>query len=328
MTAEFADLPFKFVSLRDLRLNKLEPTETANTTWENAVSKARFFAKKSGLLTIAEDTGFFVDYLNGRPGVHARRWATTPQERNRKIIDGLKDASKGKRGAYFETSACVYNPGNNSFSVFKGQARGVITRKLTGASRGGLQYDSIFYYPPLKKTFAELPLLEKNKVSHRGKTVNQIKYFLTKQFDTRQFSVPVALIVKDHRMLVLKRRDYREEFNGKWEFPGGAVEYGESIADCLKRETREESGFSVKILEQLPEVMTTVRKPKDGGYQVHLVIFICRVKSGSLKLADNEHYQSGWFSYREALKKKIIPLNKKSFQAPANKKVLLKYIDL
>ena len=70
--AEFEDLNFVFVNLKDLKLDKMEVPEPFSTTWENALYKAKVFAQKSGLPTIAEDTAFGVDYLKGEPGVRAK----------------------------------------------------------------------------------------------------------------------------------------------------------------------------------------------------------------------------------------------------------------
>ncbi|KKR34757.1 MAG: Non-canonical purine NTP pyrophosphatase [Candidatus Magasanikbacteria bacterium GW2011_GWA2_40_10] len=144
ITAELTDLQFDFVNLKDLKLDKFDVDEPHSTTWQNALEKAKFFAKKSGLLTIAEDTGLFIDYLKGEPGVKSKRYGATAAEGIKKILEKLKNVPEKKRTAYLE---------NMSFA-------------------------SIFYYPPLKKLFSEMPLLEKNMVSQRGKMVGQLKYFL------------------------------------------------------------------------------------------------------------------------------------------------------
>ena len=77
MSAELADLHFEFVNLKDVKLDKFDVDEPHATTWQNAWEKAMFFAKKSGLLTLAEDTGLFVDYLKGAPGVKSKRFGPT-----------------------------------------------------------------------------------------------------------------------------------------------------------------------------------------------------------------------------------------------------------
>lgn len=325
MTAELADLHFQFINLKDAGLDKFEAEEPHAATWQNALEKAKFFGKKSGLLTIAEDTGLFVNYLKGAPSIKSKRYAPTAMERSQKILKMLKNAPKNKRTAYFESSGCIYDPRTENFSIFVGRVRGLISKTVSREAREGMGYDSIFYYPPLKKTFAQLPLLEKNRVSHRGKMILQIKYHLMKCNSFKQIIASVSVVVKNRKMLMTKRRDLRVEFNNKWEFPGGGVEAGESIVECLKRETMEETGYSIVPLEQLPEIFTASQR--EGNYQVHLFIYICKIKSGKFKPADAETCGHGWFTYKEALKIDMLPLNKKSIQSKLNKKVLKKYID-
>lgn len=323
ITAEFADLPFDFIDLKKAGLDTLNVEEDGNTNWENAFKKARIVGDKSGLLTIAEDTGLFIDYLHGKPGIKSKRYGLTPAERNSRVLNELAGVTAKNRGAYFETAACIYNPADKAFSILFGRADGRIAESPVGAHREGMGYDCIFYYPPLKKTFSQMSLLEKNGVSHRGKVISRLKYFLMKQFAFRQIICAAAVIIKDKKMLMTKRRDLRPEFNNKWEFPGGGIENGESLEECLKREIKEETGYSVEIMEQLPEVLTSVQK-KD--YQVHLILFVCKIISGKFQTSDSETCGHAWFTLDQAIKTDILPLNKKSIQTRINKTVLKKYI--
>ncbi|MBI2038245.1 MAG: NUDIX domain-containing protein [Candidatus Magasanikbacteria bacterium] len=324
ITIELADLHFKFVSLTDLKLNGVEVDEPHATTWENALEKAQFFAKKTGLLTVAEDTGLFIDYLNGEPGVKAKRLGATAIERNNAVLKKLEGVPDKKRAAYFETSGCLYNPTTNSFTIFKGRTDGIIAKKMLPHVQENMGYASIFYYPPMKKLFAEMPLLEKNIVSQRGKMAIQLKYFLMKNYQPYQLICAAGIIVKDGKMLMTKRRDFRPEFNDKWEFPGGGVEGGETFVQTLHNEVLEETGFKVQIRQQMPDIVTTL--VKEDAYQVHLFMCVCTIKSGKLKLAPSESSDYSWFTYTEALKADMLPLNKKLIQSKSNKKVLLKYI--
>ncbi len=325
--AELDDLQFEFVNLKDLKLDKVEVDEPHNTTWQNALEKAKFFAKKSKLITIAEDTGLFVDYLDGAPGVKAKRYGATPAERNEKLLDKLKGVPDKKRGAYFETAGCVYNPYTDNFSVFIGQSNGMIAKKFDHKLKTGFGYDAVFYYPPLRKLYIEMPLLEKNMVSQRGKMALQLKIFLMNQFTLRQVVCAGSIIVKDRKILMTKRRDLRPEFNNKWEFPGGGVENGESFDETMVREVEEETGYKVKKIEQLPDIFTASAINNKENYQVHLVFSVCTIKSGKFKTADAETSGHGWFTYKEALKMDLLPLNRKVIQSTANKKILKKYID-
>jgi len=318
----FNDLHFKFVNLKDAGLDKIEAEEPFSTTWENALNKAKFYAKKSGLLTIAEDTGFYVKHLKGSPGVGAKRFASTPESRNQKILNQLKKVPHSKRQAYFETHACVYHPDTDTFAIFSGKVNGFISEKIISGFRQGMNYDCIFYYPPLKKNFSELNIAEKNNISHRGQAVQKIKYYLAKQFAFKQIIVPAAIIIKDAKMFFTKRRDLRKEFNNKWEFPGGGVENGEEIITCLKREVKEETGLLVEPLELLPNILN--KSEIKYGYQVFLPIYICKIKSGKINLADNEIADYGWFTLPQALKLDFLPLNKKIIHSHI--KIIKKYL--
>lgn len=328
MMVELNDLHFKFLSLSDVKLNKIQVEEPHATTWQNALEKAKFFAKKTGLITIAEDTGLFIHALNGEPGVQSKRLAPTALERNNIVIKKMQGIPEKKRAAYFETSGCIYNPITDSFSFFTGKVDGRITLAFSGNQKFSeeMGYDPIFYYPPLKKTFLEMSILEKNSISHRGKMLMQIKFFLTRNHQPSQIICAAGIIVKDGKMLMTKRRDLRPEFNDKWEFPGGGVETGETFLQTLHNEVLEETGFKVNIQEQMPDIVTTLVN-KDA-YQVHLFMCVCTIKSGKIKLAPSESSDYGWFTYGEALKADMLPLNKKLIQTKNNKKVLLKYIKL
>lgn len=319
----FGDLKFKFVNLKDVGLDKIEADEPFETTWENALNKAKFYAKKSGLLTVAEDTAFYVKHLKGIPGVKAKRLAATPEERNFKILKLLKGVPKSKRQAYFETHACVYHPDNDVFAMFNGRADGIISDESISDFRKGMNYDCIFYYPPLKKNFSELTIPEKNTVSHRGKAIVEVGFYLAKQFAFKQIVVPAAIIVKDRKMFFTLRRDTRPAFNNKWEFPGGGVENGEEVLDSLVREVKEETGYTVEPLELLQQIWT--KSETKYNYQVFLIIYICKIKSGKINIADNETADYGWFTMKEAMKLDFLPLNKEIIQQGKN--ILKKYID-
>ncbi|MDM8555797.1 XTP/dITP diphosphatase [Desulfococcaceae bacterium HSG7] len=147
--------------------------EDGNTFDENAYKKAGFYARILGLPCLADDSGLTVAALDGAPGVLSARYAgenATDEERCTKLLRAMEGQSD--RQAAFE---CVL-----SFAVPTGQAltyearcEGVITERPIGAN--GFGYDPLFYYPPLKKTFAQLTREEKSRVSHRGQALNEFK---------------------------------------------------------------------------------------------------------------------------------------------------------
>jgi XTP/dITP diphosphohydrolase len=175
---ELSDLNIDFVNLKQVNLDREDVDEPFPTMKENAFHKAEFYAVKSGLPTIAEDTGFFVSYLNGEPGVKAKRFGATSLERNEKIIKSLIDVPVDKRGAYFQTDACYFDPKSGAVEYFMGRVDGIIANEIIGGHRDGLSYDCIFIHPKNGKAFSEITLEEKNKISHRGDVLRQIHNYL------------------------------------------------------------------------------------------------------------------------------------------------------
>lgn len=142
--------------------------EDGNSFLENALIKARA-AAKSGKISVGDDSGLCVNALDGAPGIFSARYAGdhgNDDANNAKLLAELAD-KEDKSAAFVCTIACVL-PDGREFSV-DGRAEGVIIEKASG--KGGFGYDPIFYYPPLKKTFADLTAEEKNSISHRGRAV-------------------------------------------------------------------------------------------------------------------------------------------------------------
>jgi XTP/dITP diphosphohydrolase len=305
--SEFKDLPFTFVSLKDVGLDKTELEEPYQTTWENALHKAKFYATKSGLTTISEDTAFFIDALDGAPGINAKYYASSHAEARAKILTAMKGIPTAKRTAYFETTGVLTDPEGMTVHQFTGRLHGLISEQEIGTPRTGMIYESVFYHPPSKKHLSEMTTPEKNNISHRGQVITKIKFFLQKQYGFKQIAVPLAIIMQDGKLLMIKRRDSRPEFNNKWEFPGGGVEKGETVEDCIKRECLEETGLTIKIEEQVPQILTHYESK--WNYQVFLMTFICSVVSGKVELRDNENSGFGWFTPEEALQEDLLPLN-------------------
>lgn len=142
---------------------------------ENAKAKALYVYQKTGKACFAEDSGLVVPSLNGEPGVFSARYAGLPsndQKNNEKLIAAIQKVSD--KSAYYQTVICFIN--KDSVYYFEGKCDGTI---LTGA-RGerGFGYDPLFVPEGEMRTFAEMSLEEKNKISHRAKAVAQFVDFL------------------------------------------------------------------------------------------------------------------------------------------------------
>ena len=160
---ELSDLDINVLSLDDIGYYG-EIEENGSTFEENAITKASVPARL-GYIGIADDSGICVDALNGAPGVYSARYSGgNDEDNNDLLLKELEDVSD--RGAkYVCAIACVFPDHSNDFTV-RGECYGRILTERQG--EGGFGYDPLFYYEPFGKTFAEVELEKKNKVSHRG----------------------------------------------------------------------------------------------------------------------------------------------------------------
>jgi len=172
-----AGLPFDVVSLVEV-LPGAAFRERGGTFLENARSKSLHYGRKSGLLTLAEDSGLEVDALGGAPGVHSARFSRpdpTDAKNNRKLLRLLANAPWKDRKAKY-VCVMVLSRDGRVIREIRGEVRGVIDFAPKGEN--GFGYDPLFYYPKLGKHFAELGPDEKNAVSHRGRALKELKTFL------------------------------------------------------------------------------------------------------------------------------------------------------
>jgi XTP/dITP diphosphohydrolase len=147
--------------------------ENGHTFKENAYKKAFETANTLGLPALADDSGLMVEALQGLPGVFSSRYTgegATDEENNRKLLIEMKGLTNRK--TFFVCSIAIAVPAGPAL-IYEGRVEGVILEEPRG--QGGFGYDPLFYYPPLKRTFAELTTEEKNRVSHRGKALEQLK---------------------------------------------------------------------------------------------------------------------------------------------------------
>lgn len=169
------------VSARDEGVSLDDVEETGTTFAENAFLKAEAAFKKTGLPSVADDSGLCVDVLNGRPGIFSARYAgenATDDDKNNKLLSELKDVSEKDRTAHFTCAICCILPNGEKIEV-EGVCDGSIAFEPHGNE--GFGYDPIFKYGD--KSYAELSSSEKDAVSHRGKALRKLKAELEKYLD-------------------------------------------------------------------------------------------------------------------------------------------------
>jgi XTP/dITP diphosphohydrolase len=151
-----------------------ELPEPGVTFEENASSKALEAARRTGMLTLADDSGLEVEALDGRPGVLSARYGgpdVDDAERCRLLLAEMADVPLAMRGAEFVCVLALAVP-EGVLATWEGRVAGIIADEVRG--EGGFGYDPIFLYPPAGKTFAEMDAEEKNAVSHRGRAVREL----------------------------------------------------------------------------------------------------------------------------------------------------------
>jgi XTP/dITP diphosphohydrolase len=160
--------------------------EIGKTFEENSLGKSLYYSEKYPGLVLAEDSGLEVEVLGGQPGVFSARFAgkgASDTQNIQKLLRLLAGLPRSKRKARFVCVASLASKGK-LLKTFRGEVRGFILEKPDG--KKGFGYDPIFYYPPLKKTFAQLRIAEKNRVSHRGRALKKVRKFLTRYLQTAE----------------------------------------------------------------------------------------------------------------------------------------------
>lgn len=174
------ELPIDVLSKNDLGLKDFEVEEDGETLEENAIKKASDLSKKVDGIVIADDTGLFVDFLKGAPGIYSARYAgedSTYNKNNAKLLKELEEVSIEKRGAYFKTIIALVTERGDVITV-QGNCKGTIGFEPKGDK--GFGYDPLFIVDGYNKTFAELGDEIKNKISHRAKALNKLKEEIVK----------------------------------------------------------------------------------------------------------------------------------------------------
>lgn len=165
-----------------------EIEEDGDTFDENAYKKASVTAKILGIPALADDSGLLVESLGGAPGVYSARYAgekATDKQRGEKLLEEMK--GKTNRKAAFECVISIAVPSGPALT-YEARCEGLITEEPVG--QNGFGYDPVFFFPPLKKTFAELTRTEKSRVSHRGKALSELKEEFDKVFTWIRLHMP------------------------------------------------------------------------------------------------------------------------------------------
>jgi XTP/dITP diphosphohydrolase len=166
------EFPVNIKNLDDF--GPIPPVEEDGDTFDkNAYKKASFTSRILDLPALADDSGLLIKALGGAPGVHSARYAgenASDEQRCSKVLSEMK--GKTDRKATFECVISIAVPPGPALT-YEGRCKGLIAEEPAGSN--GFGYDPIFFFSPLKKTFAELTREEKNRVSHRGNALRELR---------------------------------------------------------------------------------------------------------------------------------------------------------
>ncbi|HET7061973.1 MAG TPA: RdgB/HAM1 family non-canonical purine NTP pyrophosphatase [Nitrosospira sp.] len=166
--------PLGIEAMPQSAFNVSETDEPYSTFVENALTKARHSSEFTGLPSLADDSGICVNALNGSPGVLSARYAGEPRsdERNNlKLVSALQNQADC-RAHYYCVIVLVRHPVDPQPIIADGCWHGEIVMEPRG--QGGFGYDPYFFLPALGQTAAELPMEQKNRISHRGKALARL----------------------------------------------------------------------------------------------------------------------------------------------------------
>jgi XTP/dITP diphosphohydrolase len=166
-------LPFEILSLDDIS-ERIELKEEGATFRENALQKARIVHGHTRLLSLADDSGLEVFFLNGRPGVFSARYAgegATDEQNNRKLLGEMRGVAPRRRRAQFRSILALVGEGIEELT--EGICSGVLAESPRGTN--GFGYDPIFIPDGFTRTYAELAADEKNRISHRSRSFEKMR---------------------------------------------------------------------------------------------------------------------------------------------------------
>ncbi|MBI5464265.1 MAG: RdgB/HAM1 family non-canonical purine NTP pyrophosphatase [Ignavibacteriales bacterium] len=176
------NIPLEVVAIDEVA-PELALIEDGETFRENALRKARAVFKRTGELSLADDSGLEVFYLNGRPGVSSARYAgvgTTDENNNQKLLAEMQGVAPRRRGAQFHAVLALV--GKNTEEFAEGICLGVLGEEPRGTN--GFGYDPIFIPDGFTRTYAELSAEEKNQISHRSKAFAKMREILLRHLSS------------------------------------------------------------------------------------------------------------------------------------------------
>ena len=179
------DMPLQFVTPTDIQL-ELNVPEDGTTYAQNATKKALAYARVSGLISLADDSGLEVDVLGGAPGLYSARYlakrGAKDADRRAYLLQNLRDKPQPWL-ARFRCCIAIAVPGGG-VQLAEGDCAGEVIPEERGT--GGFGYDPIFFIPEAGLTMAELNLEQKNRLSHRARAVGHAKPYLIRIFENQK----------------------------------------------------------------------------------------------------------------------------------------------
>lgn len=174
------DLPFEVISKNEIGLKDIEIIEDENTLEKNSIKKAKALAKRIDYMVIADDSGLFVDALDGQPGIYSSRYGGEKgnySKNNEKLLNELNGVALENRTGSFKTVIALIKE-NKEIITINGECKGKIAFETRG--KGGFGYDPLFIPEGFDKSFGELDEKIKNQISHRAKALKGLKELLSK----------------------------------------------------------------------------------------------------------------------------------------------------
>ncbi len=155
----------------------VEPLEIGQTFEENALQKARFYAERTEYPTLADDGGFEVDFLDGRPGVESNRWlgpSATDEDKINKILELLEGVPEMQRTARLRFVATVYFPVEKESMNVSGKIEGIVPEKPSDKRVTGFPYRPILFLPKYGKCLVDLDEAEAEELKYRQKACKEL----------------------------------------------------------------------------------------------------------------------------------------------------------